>query len=193
MRYGLVIFDMDGTLTEELLDFAAIRREIGLAEKGGILEGIAGLAEELRVRGEAILERHEMAAAEGCRLRPGAMEVLAGLRARGVRTALLTRNSRACAARIVGRHGLVLDHVGTREDVPHKPHPESIGRIVRQFGAGLGQTLMVGDFLFDLQTAAAAGTDSALLSVRADGKWPEYAGMATYRIRELRELLGIVL
>ena len=192
MRYQLAIFDMDGTLTEELLDFEAIRREIGLPEKAPIIEHIALLDPDRRRLGQAILDRHEMAAAETCRLRPGAADVLAELRLRGVKTALLTRNSRACADRILTRHHLLLDHVATREDLPHKPHPEAITRIVRLLGAELRQTLMIGDFLFDLQTAEAAGTDSALLSVRSDGQWPPYYAMATHRIRSLTELLAIV-
>ena len=93
---------------------------------------------------------------------------------------------------MLSRHGLVLDHVASRDNRPHKPHPDSILNITRRLGISAGQTLMVGDYLYDLQAAEAAGTDSALL---LDGKreLPAFAPMATYRIRELRELMGIVL
>ena len=86
--YALVIFDMDGTLTEELLDFAAIRAEIGLPEKAPILEHLATLPASERVRAEEILHRHEMVAAAKCRPQEGAAEVLAELKGRGVATAL---------------------------------------------------------------------------------------------------------
>ena len=147
MRYTLAIFDMDGTLTEELLDFAAIRRDIGMPAAGAILEHIAGLSDAERRRALDILDVHENAAAESCRVHDGAAEVLSELRRRAVRVALLTRNSRTSAARILGRHGLVLDHISTREDVPHKPHPESILSIIRRFGGTPQQTLMIGDYL----------------------------------------------
>ncbi|MGN6366753.1 MAG: HAD family hydrolase [Phycisphaerae bacterium] len=191
--YGLVIFDMDGTLTEELLDFGAIRGEIGVpSEEVGILEHISSLAGEARARAEGILHGHEIAAAERCALHAGAEEVLAGLKEAGVKTALLTRNSGACAERVLGRHGLELDYVASRENRPHKPHPDSILNIVRAVGVSAEETLMVGDYVYDLQAAAGAGVDSALL-VNGKRELPEFAPMATYRISGLRELLGIVL
>ncbi len=190
LRYTLAIFDMDGTLTEELLDFPAIRWEIGLPEEGGILEHLAVMEPQDRGRAEAILDRHEMTAAEGCQLHDGARQVLDGLRARGVRTALLTRNSLACATRIIDRHGLVLDYVATRENKPHKPHPDSILNITRRFGILPTQTLMVGDYLYDVEAAVAAGTHSALLWSREPV--PAFAALATYRIGRLAQVLGLV-
>ena len=183
---------MDGTLTEELLDFAAIREEIGVpSEVKGILEHIAELGEEERRRAEEILHRHEITAADACELHVGAEEVLAGLRERGVKTALLTRNSAACAERVLSRHSLELDYVATRDNRPHKPHPDSILNITRRLGISPGETLMVGDYLYDLQAAEAAGTDSALL-LEGKRELPAFAPMATYCIRELREVLRLV-
>lgn len=189
-RYALVIFDMDGTLTEELLDFAAIRAEMGLPEKAPILEHMAALPVNERARAEEILHRHEMRAAAECILHEGAAEVLAELKARGVATALLTRNSTACASNVLSRHKLVLDVVATREHVPHKPHGDAILNIVRRLGILAEQTLMVGDYLYDVQTARNASVDCALFC--RPGALPEYAGLATYTIRRLREVLSLV-
>ena len=187
--YRLVIFDMDGTLTEELLNFDAIRAEIGLPEKAPILEHIAQLSPPARARAEEILHRHEMSAAETCVLHEGAAEVLAALKSRGVATALLTRNSAACAGSVLARHGLSLDLVATREHVPHKPHGDSILNITRRLRILPEQTLMVGDYLYDLQAAKNAGTDSALLV--KPGLLPEFAAMATYTIHHLQEVLSL--
>src|ERR1035437_4162457 len=88
MKYRLAIFDMDGTLTEELLNFAAIRRDIGLPADGGIIEQIAKLSPQGQSLANEILHRHETAAAEVCGLNDGALHVVAALREKGVKTAL---------------------------------------------------------------------------------------------------------
>jgi HAD superfamily hydrolase (TIGR01509 family) len=189
MRYELVIFDMDGTLAEELLDFAAIRAEIGLPPELPILEEVAKLSAEAQVRAHEVLDRHESAAAETCRLHAGASETLGELRRRGVKVALLTRNSARCARAVLGRHGLMehFEWIATRETPPYKPHPDSILNIVRRLGALPERTLMVGDYLYDLQAAAAAKVDSALLCLDG-GELPPFAGSATYLIRSLWEV-----
>ncbi|HEY4330839.1 MAG TPA: HAD-IA family hydrolase [Phycisphaerae bacterium] len=190
-RYGLVIFDMDGTLTRGQVDFAAMRQEIGLPEKGPILESIMQLPADFRRRAEDILHRHEAAAADACTLQDGALELLTALKQRNIRTALLTRNSAICTTDVLARHKLMLEHISTREDLPHKPHGEAILKITRQMRILPEQTLMVGDYLYDLQTARNAGVDSALLYVES-GPLPEYATMATYVLRHLAEILPLV-
>ena len=50
---------------------------------------------------------------------------------------------------------------------------------------------MVGDYLYDLQAAEAAGTDSALLW-NGEGERPAFASMATYCVRQLREIVSLV-
>jgi HAD superfamily hydrolase (TIGR01549 family) len=189
MRFGLVIFDMDGTLTEELLDFDAIRRDIGLPVGTPILEAIAQLTASHQARAHAILNDHEMTAASKAVLHEGAREVLVELRRHGVRTALLTRNSAACAQRVLTTHGLQLDWVATRENLPHKPHGGSILNIVHAMGITPTQTLMVGDYLYDLQAAANAGVASALLCLRQHR--PAFADQATWCIDSLMEVLSL--
>ena len=191
MKYRLAIFDMDGTRTEELLDFPAIRRDIGISGPGGIIEHIAQLNPEGRKRAMEILDRHECAAAETCGLNEGALHVVATLREKGIKTALLTRNSAQSVRRVFARHGLALDHISSRENAPHKPHPDSILNITRKFAIDPRQTLMIGDYLYDLQAAQAAGADSVLL-LDPNDPTPDWAHLATYRIHHLRDLLKIV-
>jgi phosphoglycolate phosphatase-like HAD superfamily hydrolase len=191
-RYRLVIFDMDGTLSEEILDFEAIRQEIGVDASVGILEHLATLPDEARTTAQTILDRHENAAAETCGVHDGAAPLLAEFKRLHIHTALLTRNSLVNARTILSRHQLLLDHVSTREDRPHKPHADSILNITRRFDIPVEQTLMVGDYIYDLQAAQAAGADSALLCLRDGGKRPEFAGMATYCVDCLMDLLPLV-
>ena len=57
-----VIFDLDGTLADPLLDFDAIRAEIGLAPGLPILEQLADATPAARARAEEIMRRHERTA-----------------------------------------------------------------------------------------------------------------------------------
>jgi HAD superfamily hydrolase (TIGR01549 family) len=190
-RYPLVIFDMDGTLTEERLDFAEIRRDIGVPEGAGILEHISHLAGTEKARATGILQQHEMAAARACTLQEGVTEMLAALKAHSIRMALLTRNSSTCAEVVLGRHGLGFEYVATREQTPHKPHADSILNICRRFAILPEQTLMVGDYLYDVQAARNAGVDCALVCLKP-GDLPPFAAMATHVVRSLAELPEIV-
>ena len=61
MQPRAVIFDLDGTLTQPLLDFDLIRAEIGLGP-GPILEQLSALTQAERDRAETILRRHEITA-----------------------------------------------------------------------------------------------------------------------------------
>ena len=191
-RYRLVIFDMDGTLSEEILDFEAIRLEIGVPANVGILEHLTTLSSDARTAAEKILDRHEHAAAAACGVHDGANHLLAELKQREIQTALLTRNSLMNARMILSRHELALDHLSTREDRPYKPHADSILNITRRFNIPVEETLMVGDYLYDLQAAQAAGTDSALLCLRDGGTRPPFATMATYCVDCLMDLLPLI-
>ncbi len=55
---GAIIFDLDGTLTVPVLDFGAIREELGLTDEP-ILEAMARMDAADRARAEAVLDRHE--------------------------------------------------------------------------------------------------------------------------------------
>jgi HAD superfamily hydrolase (TIGR01509 family) len=183
-----IIFDLDGTLTRPVLDFDAIAAEIGAVERP-LLEGVSRLSGEARRRAEAILHRHESAAAAQSELQPDAAAVVRGLRAAGILVALMTRNSRESAATFVKRHGLEFDFVRTREDGPIKPDPEPVRAICAGLGASPRRTWVVGDYLFDLRAGRAAGATTVLLL--NDPQPPEWAGEADHVIRGLAELPGL--
>src|SRR5277367_6240230 len=70
-----ILFDMDGTLTQPLLDFDQIRRDMGIGN-GPILESIKKMNPAERTVAEQILFRHEDRAAEESELNPGCRELL---------------------------------------------------------------------------------------------------------------------
>ena len=78
-----VIFDLDGTLTEPVLDFDAMRAEIGLLPGVPILEQLEQLDAAERARAEAIMLRHERAAIAQATLADGCADLLGHLRGDG--------------------------------------------------------------------------------------------------------------
>ena len=183
-----VIFDMDGTLTKPCLDFDAIRAEMGMPPEP-ILEAMARMSAEERARADAILVRHEAEAAANSELNDGAAETIRALAGHGMRMALLTRNSRVSVAKVLSVHGLPFDHVYTREDGPLKPSPEPVATLCRALAVPPAETLVVGDYLFDILAGKAAGAPTALII--HDKPAPDYANQADHVIRRLGEVLSI--
>ncbi|MBX7168680.1 MAG: HAD family hydrolase [Pirellulales bacterium] len=157
-----VIFDLDGTLVDSRLDFAAMRREIGLPDGTPLLEGLARLSGEARVRGEAVLTRHEWEGAQQATLMAGAGELLAMLAQRGMRLALVTRNRRDVTLATLARLGLEFEIVLTRDDAPPKPDPAAVATICRQWEFVPHEVAVVGDYVFDIEAGRRAGTRTVL-------------------------------
>ncbi len=189
--FDLIIFDMDGTLTVDALNFDELRRRLGIVIREPVLEWIAELPEPQRTTAWETLHKFEYDGALASDLRPGARTALYRLQSRGVRTALLSRNSRRSVEVILQRHELGFDMVCSRDDPPMKPDPESIWRIARQLAVELDRVLMVGDYIFDLQAARAAGVKSALL-LEAGAGLPHFAADADYHIRALDDMVELI-
>ena len=190
-RFDGVIFDMDGTLIEPLLDFQEVRAELGIPPAEGILEALdamdADRAEPLRRR----LADRELAAARKAPLHPGAAEILDEIRRAGLKVALLTRNAAEAMEIVLERFGLRFDLAWSRENGPIKPEPDGILRACRQLGIAPAATACVGDFRHDMEAANAAGAVAVLL---ARGPMPDFAALARHVITELDQLpwlLGI--
>jgi HAD superfamily hydrolase (TIGR01509 family) len=191
MPIEAVIFDLDGTITQPYFDFDVIREEIGLArDSGPVLESMEKMTPQERQRAEQILHFHEQKAVTESRLNIGARETLSRLRAIGIHIGILTRNKRTNAFAIARKHNLEFDAVIGREDGPAKPDAFGVLELCRQFGVRPAETLLVGDYLFDLLCAKAAGATAVLLANhdRAD----EFAEHADFSVRKISGILDIV-
>jgi len=180
-----VVFDLDGTLVTSELDFAAIKRDIGMGSEP-ILEYMARVDDAERARAAAILDRHERRAAAVCDLAEGVRALLAFLGRKGIRTAVLTRNSRVSVQTVLERFGLEFDAIVAREDAAPKPSPEPVFAIARALDIPPEQMLVVGDYVFDIDSGRSAGARTALVRL------PERANMECTPDHEVTNLADLI-
>ncbi len=188
-KKGIVIFDLDGTLTIPTLDFDGMREEMGIPS-GPILEAMENMEESQRIKAHEILFRHEHKAAHGSELQARAAETIAELHRRGWLVAILTRNSRKWTRVVLEKHGIEVDAICTRDDGVVKPSPYSIYRICENLKREPETSWMVGDHLFDLQCGNDAGCTTVLMV--GDRELPEYADLADHVIDSLWSLISLV-
>ena len=180
-----ILFDFDGTLAELHIDFAKMRQHV--AELAGlfldsppnpsqspVLEWIDELAAQMEevLSREEILEFRsrchmrlvglEMKAAERGKLFPFTRGILLGLKKRGVRTAVVTRNCTAAVRKVYPQISQEVDCLLARDDVLRvKPDPEHLLLAVQTLDLKPEQCCMVGDHLLDILAAQKAGMRSA--------------------------------
>lgn len=186
-----VLFDMDGTLTRPMIDFDAIRAEIGI--RGPILEAIRGFPPERLRHAHAVIDRHEREAAERSTLNDGCRAVLAECRRRGLPTALVTRNSASSTRVVLELHNLAFDHVFHRENGPPKPDPESIWQACRALRVDPADTWMVGDGRHDIEAAIAAGATGVWLAHDPRRNFDAVPDAVVASLVELQSLLAATL
>jgi HAD superfamily hydrolase (TIGR01509 family) len=191
MLIKAVIFDLDGTVTQPYFDFDAIREEIGLTrDSGPLLESMEKMTPQLRLKAEKILFIHEQKAVVESKLNAGAEQTLSRLRVAGIHIGILTRNKRGNAYAIARKHNLQFDAVIGREDGPVKPDAFGVLQLCRQFGVEPEETLLVGDYLFDLLCAKAAGACAVLLANHHQAD--DFAEHADFRIENIAGILEII-
>ncbi len=156
MSLRAVIFDLDGTVVENAYDWRGIREELGTGETS-ILHYLDSLPEPERSRKWAILERHESSQTAVSVLRRGMKILLEFLRGEGVRTALVTNNSRTNTAFLLKKFGLAFDLVLTRESGLWKPSGAPFRHVMQVFDVSEDECCVVGDTRFDILAAMDAG------------------------------------
>ncbi|WP_110185972.1 HAD family hydrolase [Pokkaliibacter plantistimulans] len=176
-QYRSWIFDLDGTLICNPLDFVGMREALGIAAGVDILAYVGSLDEAQQREAEAIVTAFEVRAAEQSTVMPGAREVLVKLQekhAQGYRVGVLSRNHRQAV--LAGLHHSELlsffaeDCILAREDAAAKPDPAGIHKLLSFWQASTSTAVMVGDFHYDLSAGRAAGV--ATLLVGRESLWP---------------------
>lgn len=181
-----VLFDLDGTLLDTVADIS-VALNSALAEEGlaGLSEaevrtmigrGVPTLIQRAVARlgaaagssnAELLLERfhfhYERIHARDeiqTRVYPGVADGLAGLRAMGLRLAVVTNKPQKAAVELLARLGLaswIQVVVGGDTAVHRKPHPQPLLKACEELEVPPAEALMVGDSLTDVLAARAAG------------------------------------
>ncbi len=187
------IFDLDGTLTLPIHDFNAIRQELGIPLGEDILGWLGALPTQESTPLFQRLDAIEAALIPQVCAAPGARELLHELAERGKRMGVLTRNVRANAhltlAAIGVDHLFAHDFVLGREEAKPKPDPDGIQKLVRAWGAAPEETVIVGDFRYDLEAGRAAGIGTIHVDREARFAWPEVTDLPAAGLDQLLERL----
>lgn len=162
MKIKLVIFDLDGTVVENDYDWPAIRKELGV-ESGSILGYLDSLPEPIRREKYAVLEAHEKQQTEKAVLKKGIKELLALLKERQIKRALVTNNTAENVNYLLRKFQLEFDLILTRESGLHKPAGAPFFSVMNQFGIGAEETIVVGDTNYDLLAAREAGINKVFI------------------------------
>lgn len=172
------VFDMDGTLTVAVHDFAAIRVALEIPAEDDILHHLAALPAEVAAAKHAWLMEHERELALNAQPAPGAIELVRELHERGHQLGILTRNAHSLALLTLEAIGLgdcfATEDILGRDEAPPKPHPGGLLHLAEQWQVAPSEMVMVGDYRFDLDSGRAAGTHTVLVNV-PENLWPELA------------------
>lgn len=187
------VFDMDGTLTVAVHDFAAIRVALDIPAEHDILTHLAALPAEEAAAKHAWLLEHERDLATASTAATGAVELVRELAGRGCRLGILTRNARELAHVTLEAIGLAdcfpVEHILGREEAAPKPSPDGLLKIASAWGVTPSELVMVGDYRFDLDCGRAAGARTVLVNL-PDNPWPELVDWHAADCRALKVMLG---
>ena len=183
-----ILFDMDGTLTRPMLDFDAIKAEMGIGDRA-ILEAMDEMTPADRLRCEIILDRHEEHAAAESELNENCLHLLDDLHRRGLRIALITRNSRRSVETVLKKHRISFECVIARETCAPKPDPAPLYLACKMLGVPLTRAWMIGDGRYDIEAGQAAGIATVWVS---HGKPRRFAAEPTIEVSDLCQLQALV-
>lgn len=187
------VFDLDGTLTRPVHDFAHIRAQLKLPPNSDILASLAALPSPHRERQMALLDQLELFYAEQTEPAAGVVELLDLLHRRDCRLGILTRNSQVVAlqalAAIGARHYFTAEDVLGRDEVRPKPDPHGIELLLGRWHAAPDQAVMVGDFRYDLEAGRACGTATIHIDHGVHTPWPALTDLRVTSLSQLLEIL----
>jgi HAD superfamily hydrolase (TIGR01509 family) len=190
---GHWIFDLDGTLTVSAHDFEHMRNELGLEPQVPILEALQAMPEDKAAPLWEALNELEFYYAGKASIMQGANALLQKLHDNGRQLAILTRNTMPVVKHTLEACSIdqffPLDHILDRDSCIPKPSPDGIQRLLKFWQADADDTVMVGDFLYDLEAGKGAGVATVHLDTRGDVDWSEFTDIRVEGLGEIIEFI----
>ncbi len=204
---GLLIFDLDGTLVNTLEDIAAsvnytldrlgrqplsldtVRHYVGDGIEALMMRSLGNETERLSDAVAIYKKHHQQNLVVRSSLYPFVRETLEHFKA--IPMAVISNKTMEFVSPLLdclGINGYFRMIIGADFGLPLKPAPDSVQRLMAEFGVPREQTLIVGDGTTDVRAGRAAGviTCSVTYGFRSESELRQ-AG-PEYVIRELREL-----
>ncbi|GAA2789030.1 HAD family hydrolase [Crossiella cryophila] len=127
-----------------------------------VLRHAAVLGPEAAHRVEAALRAHEAKATGNAEPTPGAVDLISAWRQTGRPLAIVSNNSAAAIESYLGLHGLHrdIDAISARaqpDPALLKPNPHLVDAAAAMLGVPIGECVLVGDSVTDIEAAHAAG------------------------------------
>lgn len=168
-----VLFDFDGTLAPNL-DLPDMRRQVvERSLQAGIPEAVfaelyiveiieaghawlcahdSAKASHYKHSAEQLIVDIEIGAAATTDVFAGVTDMLTGLRSRGIKLGIVTRNCRAAIDAVFPEHHRYVDALHARDDVIHlKPDPRHLLANLSALAARPANSIMVGDGVLDMR------------------------------------------
>lgn len=184
-----VVFDLDNTLVSSSLNFSEIKAAIGCPAELDVLSFIDTLHSDQKRKAEQVVNDFEMADAVDAKKLAGTDDVLSLLKRLKIPFAIITRNNKDAATLKVNNNNIEVTLLLTRENFKAKPAPDALHYVAQQWQISPQNLLCVGDFLYDIQMANNANSQSCLVSY---GKKVDYANLATFVVDDLNGLHQII-
>lgn len=189
------IFDLDGTLTVPKHDFGYIRQVLGVPADMDILGFLSGLPDERSAALHQKLNEIELRIAQETEAAAGVEFLLSRLSSEHVKMGILTRNTRHHATVSLEAIGLEAYFseatILGRDEATPKPDPDGINRLLGLWAADSGDAVMVGDYLFDLETGRSAGVGTIHVDDTALFLWPELTDLGVNNLDELQRRIPV--
>ncbi|KAL0897124.1 hypothetical protein Bca101_081085 [Brassica carinata] len=170
-----IVFDMDGTLTVPVIDFAAMYRTV-LGEDEykrikaesptgiDILHHIESWSPDKQQKAYEIIADYEQQGIDKLQIMPGVVELCGFLDSKKIKRGLITRNVKKAIDIFHQRFEVIFSPALGREFRPYKPNPDPLLHICSAWDIQPNEVMMVGDSLKDdIACGKGAGAFTCLL------------------------------
>ncbi|XP_021291234.1 haloacid dehalogenase-like hydrolase domain-containing protein At2g33255 [Herrania umbratica] len=202
-----VVFDMDGTLTVPVIDFAAMYKavlgddeykKVKAENPSGIdiLHHIENWNPDKQRKAYRIIADYEKQGLDRLQIMPGAAELCGFLDAKKIRRGLITRNVKESVDLFHQRFGMMFFPALSREFRPYKPDPAPLLHICSAWEVQPNEVMMVGDSLKDdVACGKQAGAVTCLLDERGRYISQDFARLdltPDFKVSSLNEVYSLL-